>query len=71
MGGFVKVTVQDTIATVVMDRPPVNAQNSEFRQELISTFDALTDRDDVRDHLGTDGLAEEPAPEGCSLLAPI
>ena len=31
-----------------MDRPPVNAQNSEFRQELIATFDSLTDRDDVR-----------------------
>ena len=48
MGGSVKLTVQDYIATVVMDRPPVNAQNSEFRQELIGTFDALTDRDDVR-----------------------
>ena len=40
--------MQDYIATVVMDRPPVNAQNSEFRQELIATFDSLTDRDDVR-----------------------
>jgi len=48
MGGSVKLTVQDYIATVVMDRPPVNAQNSEVRQELIATFDALTDRDDVR-----------------------
>ena len=48
MTGSVKLTVQDYIATVVMDRPPVNAQNSEFRQELITTFDSLTDRDDVR-----------------------
>src|SRR5271165_6106182 len=48
MAGMIKLSVQDHIATVVMDRPPVNAQNSEFRQELIATFDALTDRDDVR-----------------------
>ena len=48
MTGSIKLTVQDYVATVVMDRPPVNAQNSEFRQELIVTFDSLTDRDDVR-----------------------
>ena len=48
MTGSIKLTVQDYVATVVMDRPPVNAQNSEFRQELITTFDSLTDREDVR-----------------------
>ena len=41
MAGYqVKPTVQDYIATVVMDRPPVNAQNTEFREELIAAFDA-------------------------------
>jgi enoyl-CoA hydratase len=48
MADFVKVSVQDYIATVVMDRPPVNAQNSEFRYELTAAFDSFTDRDDVR-----------------------
>ena len=48
MTGSIKLAVQDYVATVVMDRPPVNAQNSEFRQELIVTFDSLTDREDVR-----------------------
>ncbi len=48
MAEFFKLTVQDYIATVVMDRPPVNAQNAAFREELIGVFDALTDRDDVR-----------------------
>jgi enoyl-CoA hydratase len=48
MTGSVKLTVEDGIATVVMDRPPVNAQNSAFRQALIATFDAMTDREDVR-----------------------
>jgi enoyl-CoA hydratase/carnithine racemase len=48
MAELIKVTVQDHIATVVMDRPPVNAQNTAFREELIAAFDAFTDRDDVR-----------------------
>ena len=59
MAEFVKLTVQDYIATVVMDRPPVNAQNSEFRQELITTFDSLTDRDDVRVAILTGDLARD------------
>jgi enoyl-CoA hydratase len=38
----------DGIATVVFDRPPVNAQNLTSREEFIRLFDALGDRDDVR-----------------------
>jgi enoyl-CoA hydratase len=45
---FIKVTVKDFIATVVMDRPPVNAQNSNFREQMIEAFDSFNDRDDVR-----------------------
>lgn len=45
---FIKLSVSDYIARVVMDRPPVNAQNAAFRGELIQVMDALTDRDDVR-----------------------
>ena len=48
MAEFIKVTVQDYVATVVMDRPPVNAQHTPFREEIIAAFDAFTDRDDVR-----------------------
>lgn len=36
------------IAVVTLDRPPVNAQDRSLRQDLIRTFDALGDRDDVR-----------------------
>ena len=43
-----KLDVADGIATVVLDRPPVNAQNQETREEFIRLFDALSDRDDVR-----------------------
>jgi enoyl-CoA hydratase len=45
---FVKVEVQDFIATVLMDRPPVNAQNAQLRTEIMETFDGLNDREDVR-----------------------
>lgn len=33
MAGFIKLTVENFIATVVMDRPPVNAQNHAFRRK--------------------------------------
>ncbi len=45
---FIKVDVQDYVATVTMDRPPVNAQNAQFRQEIMEVFDSFNDRDDVR-----------------------
>ena len=48
MAQSLKITVKDYIATVVMDRPPVNAQNTEFRSEIIAAFDSFADRDDVR-----------------------
>ena len=42
------LTVQDHIATVTLNRPPVNAQNAELRAEITEVFDLLSDRDDVR-----------------------
>jgi enoyl-CoA hydratase len=43
-----RVEVNDGIATVTIERPPVNAQNRRSREELIHIFDTLGDRDDVR-----------------------
>ena len=45
---YMKVEVSDCVATVVMDRPPVNAQNAQFRNEIMEVFDSFNDRDDVR-----------------------
>jgi enoyl-CoA hydratase len=45
---YIKVAVEDYVATVTMDRPPVNAQNAQFRQEIMEVFDSFNDRDDVR-----------------------
>jgi len=44
----VRLDVTDFIATVTIDRPPVNAQNQKAREELIRVFEAISDRDDVR-----------------------
>jgi enoyl-CoA hydratase/carnithine racemase len=44
----IKCEVQDYIAFVTMDRPPVNAVNAQFQEEMIGVFDALSDREDVR-----------------------
>ncbi|EHL99683.1 putative carnitinyl-CoA dehydratase [Acetobacteraceae bacterium AT-5844] len=43
-----RLEVAEHIATVTLDRPPVNAQNGRLRQELLWLFDTLSDRDDVR-----------------------
>src|SRR5215468_3814301 len=43
-----KVEVADHVATVTLARPPVNAQNRKFREEIIAIFDTLSDRADVR-----------------------
>ena len=43
-----KVEVAEYVATVTLARPPVNAQNRQFREEIIAIFDTLSDRMDVR-----------------------
>jgi enoyl-CoA hydratase len=40
--------VADYVATVTLNRPPVNAQNRAFKEELVRVFDELHDRADVR-----------------------
>jgi enoyl-CoA hydratase len=43
-----KVSVEDYVAVVTMDRPPVNAQNAAFRDEITRIFDSMSDDDNVR-----------------------
>jgi enoyl-CoA hydratase/carnithine racemase len=45
---YITCDIQEYIALVTMDRPPVNAVNAQFQDEMIGIFDALNDRDDVR-----------------------
>ena len=45
---MIRCEVRDFVAVVTMDRPPVNAVNAQFLEEMMRTFDSLSDRDDVR-----------------------
>ena len=40
--------VRDHVATLTLNRPPVNAQNNRLREELVEVIDQLGDRSDVR-----------------------
>lgn len=45
---MVHVQIADHIALVTMDNPPVNAQNALLQDEMIGTFDRISDLDEVR-----------------------
>lgn len=45
---YIKLEVSEYIAVVTMDAPPVNAVNAGLMDEMIATFDQMSDRDDVR-----------------------
>lgn len=42
-----QLQIEDGVAVVTLNRPPVNAQNAQLRAELTQLFDALGDRADV------------------------
>jgi len=44
----IKCQIADHSAVVTMDRPPVNAQNAQFNNDMAVVFDTISDRDDVR-----------------------
>ncbi|MEM7250348.1 MAG: enoyl-CoA hydratase/isomerase family protein [Pseudomonadota bacterium] len=44
----IRVDVRNWVATITMARPPVNAVNAEFLDQLTDAFDSFSDRDDVR-----------------------
>jgi hypothetical protein len=59
-----KLEVADLVATVTLDRPPVNALGRAIREEMICVFDAPHDR--------VDGAPScSPAAEPYSVPAPI
>lgn len=44
----IEVERQGGVAIVYLNRPPVNAQNAELREELMNVFDSFNDDDDLR-----------------------
>lgn len=45
---LIKCVIEDHVAIVTMDAPPVNAQSREFVEEMINVFDALNETPGVR-----------------------
>ncbi len=45
---FLHIDIDDHIAVVTMDAPPVNAQSRQLQDEIAATFDYLSDEDEVR-----------------------
>lgn len=45
---IVRLEVTDGVALVTLDRPPVNALNREMRHRIVSVFDEISARDDIR-----------------------
>jgi len=45
---WVRLEVTDGIGLVTMDRKPVNALNRDMRRQLVATFDAISEREDIR-----------------------
>jgi len=45
---MLRLEVSDLVAVVTIDNPPVNAQPPQFMSAVMETFDALSDRTDVR-----------------------
>jgi enoyl-CoA hydratase len=45
---IVTLEVSDYVALVTLNRPPVNALNRAMRDGIIETFDAVSERDDIR-----------------------
>lgn len=43
-----KVTVDDGVALIVIDRPPVNAMSNQLRRDVVELFGQLDERQDVR-----------------------
>lgn len=45
---WVRLEVKDRVGLVTLDRPPVNALSREMRRQIVATFDAITERSDIR-----------------------
>jgi enoyl-CoA hydratase/carnithine racemase len=45
---FLKINVENHVAVITMDAPPVNAVSAGLMDEMIAAFDQMSDRDDVR-----------------------
>ena len=44
----IEIAVENYVAVITMNNPPVNAQGQQFHEDMMSTMDGISDRDDIR-----------------------
>ena len=44
----IDLSVENFIAVVTMNNPPVNAQGKQFHEDIMQVMDEISDRDDIR-----------------------
>jgi enoyl-CoA hydratase len=44
----IEIAVENDVAVVTMNYPPVNAQDQWFQEDMMSTMDEISARDDIR-----------------------
>lgn len=44
----IEIAVENYVAVVTMNNPPVNAQGRQFHNDMMSAMDEISDRDDIR-----------------------
>jgi enoyl-CoA hydratase/carnithine racemase len=44
----IEITVENYVAVITMNNPPVNAQGQQFHEDMMSAMDTISDRDDIR-----------------------
>ena len=53
-GSQIEIDVENNVAVVTMNNPTVNSQGQQFHNEVMSTMDEISDRDDIRVAVLTD-----------------
>ncbi len=44
----IDLSVENFVAVVTMNNPPVNAQGKQFHEDMMQVMDEISDRDDIR-----------------------
>jgi enoyl-CoA hydratase len=44
----IEIAVENYVAVITMNNPPVNAQGQQFHEDMMSAMDGISDRNDIR-----------------------
>ena len=44
----IEIAVENYVAVITMNNPPVNARGQQFHEDMMSAMDGISDRNDIR-----------------------